>query len=55
MDSPRPLPRSARLCLAVIAVLAAACWLAQEGPRDLPVIEAVTAAHNEAEAPRAGA
>jgi peptide/nickel transport system ATP-binding protein len=24
---------------------AAACWLAQEGPRDLPVIEAVTAAH----------
>ena len=28
MDSPRPLPRSARLCLAVIAVLAAACWLA---------------------------
>ena len=28
MDSPRPLPRSARLCLAVIAVLAGACWLA---------------------------
>lgn len=28
MDSPRPLPRSACLCLAVIAVLAGACWLA---------------------------
>jgi oligopeptide transport system permease protein len=28
MLSPRPLPRSARLCLAVIALLAAACWLA---------------------------
>ncbi len=28
MVSPRPLPRSARLCLAVIALVAAACWLA---------------------------
>jgi oligopeptide transport system permease protein len=28
MLSPRPLPCSARLCLAVIAMLAAACWLA---------------------------